>query len=197
MNNDFIIQNIRSVYKKLGHPFFERGDYNLNNGGIRCRNRKADGWDDIRYSIFKEKGLYQIYMWVQTTDPGLTGLKKPCRPEGCAILVPGRYKYKGGYHKNDKSRWSLVQAGEVSVYRDWNKDNLLDFDPKTIQTGWFGINIHDPWKDDLEKVGDASLGCQVAHVDYAHHEFMNIYDESVKHWGEKVSYTLTLEQDWR
>jgi hypothetical protein len=193
---DSLINHIRKVYHSKGYVFFEKGKLNLNIGGIRSKNRKADSFDDIRFVVYKNKSnVWTVKTWVQTTDPGLTGLKNPCRKEGCAILVPGQYRgaYKWGHHKG---RNALVQIKPVSVYRDWNKDNLLDFDPASIMTGLFGINIHDPWKDNLEKVGNASLGCQVAKRITDHSQFMDLCTEASKKWGDVFTYTLFNEEDF-
>jgi hypothetical protein len=196
MTNEFLIKPFRKAYQKHDHAFFDKGDYNVNLGGIRCANRKANSFDDLRYAVYKEKGVWRFFWAIQTTDPGLTGLKKPCRPEGCAILVPGQYRgaYKIGFHKTE-GRYALVQRKKVAVYRDWNKDNILDMDPKSIMWGKFGINVHDPWKEG-EEVNARSLGCQVSKYKKCHKEFMQICTIAVQKWGEALTYTLLDEADF-
>jgi hypothetical protein len=196
MDNTILIQSIINTYNKMNYAFFTNKDYNLNIFGVRAKTRLANQFDDLRGILYKDKGLYKLFSIRQSTDPGITGLKKPCRPEGCAILVPGQYRssYKIGFHKG---RLALIQIKPVSVYRDWNKDNILDMDPSSIMTGMFGINIHDPLTES-EKVDGRSLGCQVTRIKMDHSDFMDIcLDAHNKHgWSDIFTYTLFDEVDF-
>ena len=59
---------------------------------------------------------------------------------------------------------ALCQRGKVKVWRDNNKDNILDWEGETDTGDNFGINIHrantDP-EDIATKVDWHSAGCQV------------------------------------
>jgi hypothetical protein len=199
MNNDFFIDRLRSVYRSKGYTFFEKGDFNLNIGGIRANSCQSDLWDDIRFAVYKRKGLWQVRSWKQTTDPGKPCLLNPSRPQGAAILCPGQHcgAFAGGFHKQDRKRYALLQAKPLPVYRDGNKDDQLDFDPASIETGMIGLNMHGPYADELERVGEASAGCQVAFSQADHTEFMTLYDISKEKYGEMITYTLFTEQDFQ
>ena len=81
------------------------------------------------------------------------------RVEGCAAIVCDR-QYKGlwqiGMHRG-KYR-ALVQRGIIAVYRDDNKDKVIDRDPSTIMEGYFGINGHHAGEESTV-VGKWSAGC--------------------------------------
>jgi hypothetical protein len=192
MNNEFLIKQFRKAYHTKGYKLFEKGDYNLNSGGIRSKIRIANSFDDLRFHFYKVNDMWNFFFIRQTTDPGITGLKKPCRPQGCAILVPGQYSYKIGEHKG---RPALVQNGKVKVYRDWNKDNILDMDPGSIEEDYFGINVHDV-KSESEFVDGRSLGCQVNKYIEEHRVFMRICNIAAQTWGKKITYTLLDEVDF-
>jgi len=58
--------------------------------------------------------------------------------------------------------WPLFKICKpVKVYRDNDKDEILDMTPDTIQAGLFGINIHRASVDHRpNRVGRWSAGCQ-------------------------------------
>ena len=105
-------------------------------------------------------GIKSRNIFAATTDPGITSMTKPVSYKGCAILVPGQYRsaWKLGYHKGKYE--AIVQYKPVKVYRDNNKDAVYDFNPKTVEEGTFGINIHKAGKHSTQ-VDNWSAGCQV------------------------------------
>ena len=79
----------------------------------------------------------------------------------------------------------------VTIIRDFNKDNYLDFSTGHEDSGIFGINIH---RANLSgktiNVNQWSAGCQVL-ADSAHFaEFILLCEKSEKLWGKTFSYTL-------
>lgn len=90
-----------------------------------------------------------------TLDPGLPWIKNPMSILGCARLEEGRYSYKLGYHKKIPA---LVQASQVTVKRDKNKNAIWEVD-EPVESGWFGINIHPRFSSG--DVGNNSAGCTV------------------------------------
>jgi len=112
---------------------------------------------------------------------------------GTAILVPGQYRgvYKIGKHRGQYE--ALVQlGGRVKVYRDRNKDEVLDMNPDTADEGYFGINIHKAGTQSTE-VNKWSAGCQVFANEYDFRQFMNLVKRSAELWGETFTYTLVDE----
>tara|TARA_R100000329_G_scaffold151333_1_gene147047 strand:- start:5752 stop:6351 length:600 start_codon:yes stop_codon:yes gene_type:complete len=155
------LPTILTQVEKAGHKVFSNGDYDLNIIGVRNPKGKPDQFDDIMYVVFKVNGLWQVESFQITTDPGLYFMKKPANVDGTAILKAGQYR---GAYKIDKHRGkynALCQrAGSVVVWRDNNKDDVVDYDH--TQKGYFGINIHRAHQEyELDSVGKYSAGCQV------------------------------------
>ena len=192
--------DIEQVMIRKGYRFF-KGVYNLNIIGVRSKEsiKQENRFDDILIVSFglatsgynsSTKFIFQI-----TTDPGIKSLKTPMNAKGTAILVPGQYRgsHKLGLHQGKYE--ALVQCAPVKVYRDANKDSILDVDKRTIDTGMFGINIH--------KAGIASVivdgwsaGCQVVAKTDEYEIFMDLCrKQKLAGHGDKFTYTLLEEKD--
>jgi len=109
--------------------------------------------------------------------------------KGTAILVPGQYSqaYKLGLHRGKYE--ALVQAKPVKVYRDNDKDSVYDMLPSSIDTGFFGINIHKAGHDSTW-VDDWSAGCQVFKRAADFEAFMSLVRKAAKIYGNLFTYTL-------
>ena len=119
--------------------------------------------------------------------------------DGTAILVPGQYRgaYKIGLHRG--SYEALVQRGsgdKVKVYRDGNKDDILDMDPEDIAEGRYGINIHKSSSRDegSENVDKWSAGCQVFSKPGSDgfEAFMALCNKSAEIYSDQFTYTLIV-----
>ena len=158
--SELTYDTVKAAVLKAGFKFFT-GEFNLNMIGIRTKNRAVDNWDDFFVLCWQEKGVNKI--WINdlfTTDPGIKYMqKKLLNPKGCAILVRGQYKgvWQEGLHQGKYTAFRQVEP--VKVYRDRNQNNIMDFEPKTIQEGMFGINQHHGY--DTKNVDGNSAGCQV------------------------------------
>lgn len=188
--------NFQELFKKKGYSYFTNGDYNLNIIGIRAKGKEiTNKFDDILCVIFKQNGIWKRYLYNITTDPGLYYMTQGCNLNGCAILVPGQYRglWKIGLHKGQYE--ALVQNKPVKVYRDKNKDNIYDFNSKTIDEGVFGINLHKAGKESIQ-IDNWSAGCQVFASAQKFNEFMTFANKQVKSgMGETFTYTLLKEED--
>jgi len=174
----------------LGHTVFEKGEYNLNIIGIRTPDDSANSFNDRICVAYKDGLGWVTRTWAATTDPGLYWRENPGRIEGTAILVPGQYRgcWKLGRHRG-KYPALVQQGGMVKVYRDANKNEVLDMDPDTEKEGYFGINIHKAG-DVSTEVNKWSAGCQVfARVD-DFSEFMSLCYSARNLWGDSFSYSL-------
>ena len=80
-------------------------------------------------------------------------------------------------------------GGRVKIYRDGNKDEVLDHDPESITEGYYGINIHKAGTESTA-VNRWSAGCQVFANEKDFEEFMSICLAAKSLWGEFFSYTL-------
>jgi hypothetical protein len=193
MTND-LIQVIKEHFALHGYQFFEKGEYNLNIFSIRSKNGRVNKFDDLIYCAYIDKyGHWRLHQWACTTDPGTFWLKNPSRVEGTAILAPGQYR---GVYKIDKhgGKYEALcqRLGDVKVYRDGNKDNIIDISSDSVMNGVFGINIHKSGSDS-ENVDKWSAGCTVFKRSVDFDIFMSICRESEKIWGNKFSYTLFSE----
>jgi hypothetical protein len=171
------------VVDSLGHAVFESGTYNLNIIGIRSKTNEVNTFDDRICVVFRDEMGWITRTWEATCDPGQYWLDYPSNVAGTAILVPGQYRgvYKIGKHRGQYD--ALVQkGGAVKVYRDANKDEVLDMDPDTEQEGYFGINIHKAGEHSTE-VNKWSAGCQVFANNDDFEEFMSICYAARTKWG--------------
>lgn len=159
---DFTYAKVKAAVEKAGFKFFT-GNMNVNMIGVRSKNRKVDNWDDFFILCWQENGKNMIWVNDQfTTDPGIYYMQqKLLNPAGCGILARGQYRGVWKIGKHGAAQYeAFVQTGnKVKLYRDRNKDNIMDFDPKSIMEGFFGVNQHHGY--DSVNVKNNSAACQV------------------------------------
>jgi hypothetical protein len=177
----------------LGHTVFESGQYNLNIIGIRSKDHKPNSFDDRMCVVFRDEQGWVTRTWECTTEPGKYWLENPTNVSGTAILVPGQYRsvYKIGKHRG-KYDALTQQGGAVKVYRDDNKDDIIDAEVSTEEEGYFGINIHKAGANSTQ-VDKWSAGCQVFSHSADFDEFMSICYAAKSKWGNSFTYTLIDE----
>ena len=181
----------------LGHRVVWRGDYHLNLFGIRNPNTRADSFDDVLGCAYTVRGMWRVHYWPGTTDPGAYYLQNPMNASGTAILVEGQYPdvWKIDLHGGEYE--ALCQRnGNVRVYRDGDRDKVIECDPKTIATGSYGINIHrSSTTGQSTSVGKWSAGCQVhARLD-GFNEMMDLARRQRDVLGIDT-FTYTLMKQW-
>ena len=195
-----LVEQFRCIMEKKGYTFFEgRKPYDVNIIGVRSDIERANRFDDGLYVIYKNTLKdWEVRLYKITTDPGTYWLKNPMKVTGTAILVPNQYRsaYKIGLHRG--SYEALVQRGKnpIKIYRDSNKDEILDMSRDTVTEGWYGINIHKAGADS-KIVEKWSAGCQVFKTSSDFKDFMTLVRRSEKYWGEWFSYTLLEEKDFK
>jgi hypothetical protein len=195
----YTLNEIIMVMRLKGYKVFERSTkpYNLNIVGVRKDNNVPDKFDDAMYVFWEFRGIWNMYHYTVTTDPGLTYLKSPINVDGTAILKPGQHlgMWEIGLHKGKYE--ALVQHKPVEVIRDNNKDGLLNFNAPRIELGLFGINIHRALANsEAQAVGGHSAGCQVFQDPMEFDEFMELCQKARGSYGNKFSYTLLEEGDF-
>ena len=181
----------------LGHRVFVNGIYNVNIIGVRSSSRIAGRYDDTLHVVFKDSQHNWVDLtFIITTDAGLFYLENPSKPVGTAILVAGQYRgvYQIGLHRGQYE--ALVQrGGKVKVYRDNNRDSILDHDEETQVEGYFGINIHRSGTTrEATNVHRWSAGCQVFCNAEDFDIFMAICRKSSKLYGNSFTYTLIEDE---
>lgn len=188
------VDTLRAALEAKGYAFFTEGDYNLNLIGVRSTRCTAGLFDDALYCCYRVHGHWRVHRWAITTDPGRHYLEKPINPAGCAILVPGQYRgaYQVGRHRGAPA---LVQRGPVRVWRDGNRNDVLDWGSDAGIEGYYGINIHRAKGTVASSSDTASAGCQVFAVAAEHQALMDLAGVAAGRWGNGFSYTLLEEGD--
>jgi len=189
--------DFEKLFKKKGYVFFTNGKYNLNIIGIRSAGAQlTNSFDDLLVLIYKTpNGEWNRQIYQITTDPGQHYVLNPVSRKGTAILVPGQYRGCWEIGKHRGKYLALCQCKPVKVYRDSNKDEIYDYDPKTLEEGLFGINIHKAGYNS-KRVDTWSAGCQVFAVNSEFIRFMEYCKKQVASGhGDKFTYTLIREED--
>lgn len=197
-------ENLQSYFRAKDYKFFDTPDkkLNINIIGVRRDNQGTNTFDDYLLVMYRDKEEMITQRWEATTDPGKYWLENPMNPKGTAVLIPGQYRgtWKIGKHQN--SYEALVQRKPVKVWRDNNKDEVIDYESfstlNPVDEGFFGINIHrsNPYTESYV-VNKWSAGCQVFKRVQDFVEFMDLCRQSSKIYGNSFTYTLIDEKDLR
>jgi hypothetical protein len=188
-------QSIYNAMRRKGYVIYEQ-PYRLNIVGVRSANNVPDRFDDSIHVLFKDNsGKWIHYNMPATTDPGKHWLNNPMRVEGTAIVKPGQYidSHQIGLHKGEYK--ALTQLGNVTVIRDANRDNILDFNAGREGPG-YGINIHRASASRTSTVVDKySAGCQVIANPADFNRLLELAEQHRSRYGNKYTYTLLVEKD--
>jgi hypothetical protein len=196
--NDITVEDVKSVLTKKGYRIFtDIGVPNI--VGIRNVNESSNQFIDRCWVWWTENGIEQSHNYTITTRPGFYYLENPIAGNnGTGILVPNQYIdcWELGMHR--QKQFALCQRdGVVQVYRDNDKDDILDLDPKTIQKGYFGVDMHHAGLLDTDIVNNWSAACQVWRYHIAHQDLMQSFKAlSAKYGYNKFSYTLLNQVDF-
>lgn len=195
VKTDFTYDKVKNIMLKKGYSFLI-GEEELNMIGVRSSNRSIDNWDDFFILLWIENGKKMV--WVDdtfTTDPGIYYMQsKLLNPKGCGILAEGQHKHCWNIGKHGTSQYeAFVQTGgKMSTYRDRNKDNYIDMNPTTIESGWYGCNQHHGYES--HNIGNNSAMCQV----HQHIADLNYVLKLAKKSKATVwDYTLLNESDFK
>ena len=192
-------EKIIRAMKRKGYKVFSSGRWNLNIVGVRSAISVPNSFDDRLYVFFRDHSdEWQQLCFQITCDPGHYHLQNPSRVAGTAVLKEGQYR---GAYAIDKHRGrydALCQRlGKVSVYRDADRDAVVEMDPDSVEEGFWGINIHKSGKISSTQVDRWSAGCQVFSHSHEFDVFMSLCRLSEKMYGNSFTYTLLNEQELR
>lgn len=185
---DTTYKGLKDYCNSLNYIFDERVCA-INLIGIRSSLNATNLWDDklvIAYIDNKRQPIVREFINF-TTDPGYYFLKtKILNPKGCAVLCEGQHTkmFTIGVH-NGKYE-ALVQYTPVKVYRDNNKDNILN--ETVIDKGMFGINLHHGYNSTL--VFNNSAGCQVLKSPTDLEKVLALAKLHEAVYGKGINYTL-------
>lgn len=189
------IEQLKDALTGMDAPYF-KGELNLNLIGIRSSDRQANTFNDRLCVLYEQQNSEVLETYPITTDPGTYYRKNPINVDGTAVLAPGHYPrcWAIGVHRGQYT--ALVQRGLMTVYRDNNKDGLIDIDKVPKQTGYFGINMHYAAVSGYTlSVGKWSAGCQVFADKTDFDSVMRLVNKSAAKYGRFFSYTLINEED--
>ena len=186
-----------SVLEKKQYRIFKnKKGYDLNIVGIRTADTTPDKFNDVITVFYLFEDRWSFFAFPATTDPGVYYRKHPINVKGTAIMKPGQYRkaYKVGFHNRYKA---LQQIGAITVYRDANKDEVIDTTGVPEDTGIHAINIHkaNAVLPSVE-VGKWSAGCQVFQDPDHFAFFMTLCERAKKIYGNELTYTLIDEGDF-
>ena len=204
LHASLIAANVASVMEKKGYAFFDKGIFNVNIIGVRAKSRHSNKFDDTLLLIYKNKKQeWEVISSVITTDPGEKYLMHPLNDKGTAILIPGQYRgvYRLDIHARRNPKFAhealCQRGGKLKVWRDNNKNKILDHASETEDEGWFGINIHrSKSSGEADYVGSYSAGCQVFKNSTDFRLFLDVIKRAKKIYGNSFSYTLLEEKDF-
>ncbi len=190
-------EQIEKAVKSKKYVWFNSNkDYDVNIIGVRNSStgkKVTNVFDDFLTISFRIGNVWQFYCWNATTEPGKKGMLEGKAKGGVARLVPGQYRGVWQIDKHQGKYDALCQRkGDVTVYRDANKDMV--FDETKTDTGMFGINIHKAGQDSTW-VENWSEGCQVFKRVKDFDQFMKICKMAAKIHGNHFSYTLLESKD--
>jgi hypothetical protein len=147
-------------------------------------------FDDKLCVFYKLGGVWKFHSWACTTDPGTYYLQNPMNVNGTAIVKPGQYRksHKLGLHRGAYE--AMVQVGALTIWRDQDKDAVLDYGVNEVTATGMGINIHRAGTASTS-VDKWSAGCQVFSKSSDFAEFMAlIHKQSEAGLGDTISYSL-------
>jgi len=179
--------------------------YQLNIVGVRNKNTNPIRFDDKLNVFWKDgSGKWEGRQYAITTDPSTVYLERGgfvTAGTGTAILPNGQYvdAWKIGTHRGYKA---LVQAKDICVYRDYDRNAFLDFNIEDKTCGLYGINIHraisggaNDGEGNTSEIGDYSAGCQVFQNYYCFQDFLGLVEKQEGIYGNKY-FTYTLFDKW-
>lgn len=175
------IEELKNRFNNLGYQWS-----NFHFIGIRSKLNAKNQYDDL----FAVVNGDTIKWFDITTNAGTHWLKNLLNPNGCAVLVPKQYvdTWQFGLHKGKYKAY--VQAKQVDVYRDNDKDDLSEEQGK-VERGFFGINIHRAGDTITSRLIDKwSAGCQVVPNPADFREIIYLGEESKQKF---FTYTLLNE----
>jgi len=193
------ISGVLAVMSQRGYRIYRNPDkpFDLNIVGIRTTSLVPHVFDDWITVFYMSHGRWIFNAFPGTTDPGLFWLGNPMNEMGTAIVKEGQYRglYELGKHRGYNA---LVQKGEVTVIRDFNRDPVLDLDSGREETGVFGINLHRASRfGESLNVDRWSAGCQVLCDPLQFNYLMAIVEKGADAFGNSFTYTLLHESDFQ
>lgn len=192
------LEGILSVMQRKGYRIFDNpAGFDLNLVGVRTKELRANRFDDFMTVFYQMHGEWIFNVFKCTTDPGTYYLNNPLSELGTAILKEGQYRRSHRIGKHRGQYEALVQNSPLTVIRDPDRDNVLNLDTGTEETGLFGINIHRASSQhESIQVDKWSAGCQVLCDPYQYAFLLKLCRRGREAFGNSFTYTLLNEGDF-
>ncbi len=192
-------EQIKAVMESKGYKVFGSAKgYDLNLFGVRTDDIESNKFNDWVGVMYLAHGVWNLFVFPATTDPGLYWRQNPMNVNGTAMLKPGQYRAAWKLGKHQGKYEALVQNKKVTVYRDPDRDRYLEPDEGHTQTGLFGINIHRASiQAPSQNVNKWSAGCQVLQDPIQFDFLMELVRKAVSVYGNGFTYTLLIEADFK
>ncbi|AUB37289.1 DNA-binding response regulator, OmpR family, containings REC and winged-helix [Nostoc flagelliforme CCNUN1] len=180
-----------SVGAKMYNIIYVEG---MNMDGTLNKNAPNE-FNDRRMVIEVINGIPKIVdSWQATTEPGSYYTNNPMNPKGAARIKFGQYKaWVVGIHGTAEPHEALIQVGDITVYRDFNKD-LKRTGDKLDTSDSFYLNQHYGYDFPSNDIRLASAGTLVGRTRNGHREFMAIIKQDKRYIANPkyVFYTTII-----
>ena len=183
------------VLRERGYVVFQAGPYDLNVVVLRAIPGVADAFDDLLcVAYIDDVGAWRCEAWACTADPGRPGLLAPRRADGVAVVAAGQHRAAwclGEHHRGRPDAYeALVPCRPIPVYRDANRDAVVDYGPATSTSS--ATNIHRASAHHRSTVvGPWSEGCVVVADPQDFARFLDLCRAQRDH-GHGDRFTVTL-----
>ena len=197
--SDITIDKLLDIFYKKNYQVFESQakPYNINIFGVRSNDINSNAFNDFIGLFWKQNDQWILKVYEATTKAGIYWRENPMNVGGTGTLVPKQYlgAYQiGMFHLG---YLALLQVKPMKAYRDNNKDDIIDIDPKTITEGLYGCDIHHAYQSDAIQLNNNwSAMCQVIEKISDWNEFFALCQDAVHYWGNSLTYTLIEEKDF-
>ncbi|MBC1221192.1 hypothetical protein GNF10_03335 [Nostoc sp. UCD121] len=175
-----------SVGAKMYNIIYVEG---MNEDGT-INNNAPNVFNDRRMVIEVINGIPKIVgNWESTTEPGKYYTDNPMNSKGAARMQLGQYKaWVVGTHGTAEPHEALVQVGDITVYRDFNKDFKRTGDKPDTSDNFY---ISQQWGYDnpTNDIKYASAGALVGRTRQGHKDFMAIIKQD-KRYVANPKYTF-------
>lgn len=159
--NKGLSEMFKSLVEGSGYEFLDDCEPLLPNIiGIRSVSRTWDRFDDKMYVVVRdERGHWNIDTYDTTMDPGAFYARvKFANRKGAGIIAPGQYPVFVLEEYKNHGLALCQRRGPVNVYRDNDKDSIMEMDVSTLEQG-HGFHIHHVSQSEADYVGRRSAGC--------------------------------------
>jgi hypothetical protein len=152
----------------------------------RMSNKYTNGMNDFAF-VVKGGKVVGAYSW--TTVPGHYYIYNPLTVggiTGAAVLVPGQYVDSHAFRNTYTNKWRspyFEHIGTLKIYRDGNRNDIIDSQTIVDSPPWHGIFIHQMGTNPL-RLDNWSAGCQGT----VWTEWLKVCQWFVN--GQKITYTL-------